>query len=834
MQQQSPSTVNASVNPAHLGLQARLRWAQGLCNGLPTIAQKLGHLLTQESDSGNMSDFQASRDAWSRYTQNQERWLQGCLGAFREALRQAQQAVLNPASQPAAAVAGGKSADAFTFELLSDDAVENKIISSRLALALGDTIHPVFDTLRVRTQALEDKELAAQDLLRAEVICQTIVDQWLAAGLKRADLQRVLDTMQAELGKLMVVQYKAVHAFFDEHGVTQAQDVAMKVRRTESAGTSSGHGSLYGGSETGWEHTRVVNAKMFGDNQSLVNAMQASLGAEAAVGMSVLARARNRAAEVVGQLRRVLGQSGVELPSAAGGGAGNGAAGGASMGGFGGAGGAGTGYGAGGAPGAVGGSAGGMPLRMPIASPALNQALLDQHRIAVTQYQGMAATAPMVMDFGLGAINDLVSMVRERSADLKQKAETTNEKAIIEVVALMFQSILTEDRVPPSIRVWFARLQVPVLRVALAEPDFFSNLNHPARALIDRMGSCVMGFDAAAISGSKLEMEVRRIVQVVEQYPETGQKVFVLVLREFENFLASNLTESQQKSQIVSVAQKVEHKETLAIQYTIELRSMLSDMPVREEIRDFLFKVWTDVLALATVRFGPKDEQTLRYKQGASTLIWAASAKPSRQERAKVLQTLPGLLQTLRDGLTLAGVIGDKQASHIAVLKETLTQAFMSKSAAIPQERLEALARRLERLEEFIDADGMIDEVPLSPDSIELILGVETAGLHVISGATGVAEPAMVDWAKSLQLGRWFALDHNGTIIQVQYAWHSERRQLHLFASLDGQCYLLQLRRMAVYLQSGLLTVHDEDSLTLRATRDALQKIEANPERLRA
>ena len=56
----------------------------------------------------------------------------------------------------------------------------------------------------------------------------------------------------------------------------------------------------------------------------------------------------------------------------------------------------------------------------------------------------------------------------------------------------MFQSILQEDRIPPGIRVWFARLQMPVLRVALAEPDFFGTLNHPARQLIDRMGSCVM------------------------------------------------------------------------------------------------------------------------------------------------------------------------------------------------------------------------------------------------------------------------------------------------------------------------------------------------------
>jgi hypothetical protein len=101
------------------------------------------------------------------------------------------------------------------------------------------------------------------------------------------------------------------------------------------------------------------------------------------------------------------------------------------------------------------------------------------------------------------------------------------------------------------------------------------------------------------------------------------------------------------------VAQQVEQKETLAIQYTIELRNMLTDMPVREEVRDFLFKSWADVLAMAAVRHGAKDARTMRFKQAASELVWAASAKPTRQERARVIQTLPTLLQTLREGLEL-------------------------------------------------------------------------------------------------------------------------------------------------------------------------------------
>ena len=50
-------------------------------------------------------------------------------------------------------------------------------------------------------------------------------------------------------------------------------------------------------------------------------------------------------------------------------------------------------------------------------------------------------------------------------AVLKKAATTPTERATIEVVALLFQAILMEERLPAGIRVWFARLQMPVLRV---------------------------------------------------------------------------------------------------------------------------------------------------------------------------------------------------------------------------------------------------------------------------------------------------------------------------------------------------------------------------------
>ena len=437
----------------------------------------------------------------------------------------------------------------------------------------------------------------------------------------------------------------------------------------------------------------------------------------------------------------------------------------------------------------------------------------------------------VVDEYTPAGVAKVAGRLREETAELKKKAETKNEKATIEIVALMFQAILQEERIPPGIRVWFARLQMPVLRVALEEPDFFGTLNHPARQLIDRMGSCVMGFDASGVQGSAMETEVKRIVQVIEQYPETGKRVYQLVYEEFQKFLAKFLTEKGTAQKVVSVAQQVEQKETLTIQYTIEMRNMLKDIAAPEEIREFLFKVWAEVLAVAAIRKGPQNAETLDLKKCSSELVWSASAKPNRADRAKVIAELPKLLQRLRSGMTLLGLAPTLQDAHIKKVSDTLADAFMSKTKVIPQEQIEIMAKRLENLEDFISEDGMGD-LPLDTESIELMLGIDPATIDVIADGGSKPNNAMVAWASELQLGAWFTLDHNSRVTRVQFAWRSERKHLNLFASVDGHTYLIQAGRLAAYLQAGLLLPQEEETLTVRATRDALAKLEANPERL--
>ena len=799
-------------------------------------------------------EMQARRDAWTYYQRNRNAWREAVGKAWNEALL------------PRARAEKVGTDDLSGLSLVGTDVVENKILASRLVLRVMDRVSSELDDLRLRIRYLEDTdELDRHDILRPDALILILIEEWAACGMPTDSWPMVNDAVQSLLSERLKQAYQKANAALIDKGVMPNIELKDRVKRaapnssapkafpskrpmedapadsgyqsssfgleqgesglgqiphsvgrqpsapmggglrgTDSSGRTPGDASTGGGARaSGAGGQRHGDAPEYDSGAGSPHGFIPASGARTTTGaghaqhmgasahdetrlmtsMTPLSRARSRAQGVLGQLKRLLvGRVGPEFDATS----------------------------------------------FQPASPRLAEAIAvraadgaPSHGVSATHYE----------DYGPAGVAQVAVRLREQTTELKNKAETKGEKATIEIVALMFQAILQEDRIPPAIRVWFARLQMPVLRVALAEPDFFGTASHPARQLIDRMGSCVMGFDASGIQGSALEKEIKRVVQVIEQYPETGKRVYELVYAEFQKFLQKFLTGTGATQKVASVAQQVEQKETLTIQYTIEMRNMLKDVPIRDEIRNFLYKVWAEVLAVSAVRKGPQHTETLEFKQTSSELVWAASAKPNRDDRTRVIQNLPKLLQRLRAGMTLLGMAPSQQDAHIKTVSDTLADAFLSKTEAIPAAKIEELAKRLANLEDFVSEDGMGD-LPLDAESIELMLGIDPATIDVVANGGSKPSNAMLAWARELELGAWFTLDHNGRVVKVQFVWRSDRKQLNLFASSDGHSYLIQAGRLAAYLQAGLLLPQEEETLTVRATRDALAKLEANPERL--
>jgi hypothetical protein len=780
-----------------LAKQARELFVVHVGRALPEIVKACDTRLTSVLDqAGPAREIQARRDAWTAFQKNQTTWLNQSRKSLQRTLLPRFSNSGNPVS-----VSG-------QLELVAEGAIDDQILASRLAMQVLDRSSTELNELRLRVQHLEGRqELPRGDVLLPDVIARILVDQWLDAHMSREAWTLVHDAMSPILASKLHEAYKAANEFLVASGVMKEIDLQSLVKRvpgSRSEGPAAaaapprrdlppgmrpvpaqGHGARAGANGQAAGSEQGAGAGRSGPHSSGLGVNEET---RLMTGTSPLARARMRAQGVVGRLKRMLMDR-------------------------------------------VGGDFEATQVMPP--SPGLQQAMQRSMVASSSANAGLYVTggsgpAPVYVD--ATHVERAATVLRQRTVELKQAASTPTEKATIEVVALMFQSILAEERIPPSVRVWFARLQIPVLRVALAEPEFFSALQHPARRLIDRMGSCVMGFESN-VSSAALESEIKRVVQVIEQYPETGRRVFQLVFDEFQKFLSTYLSEQGSASRFVSVAQQVEQKETLSVQYTIELRKLLDEVPVRDEVRDFLFKVWVDVLAVASVKYGLRHEETAALKQVASDLLWAASAKPNRNDRARVIQQLPGLLQRLRQGMGLLGFPAGMQDQHIKSVSDTLADAFMSRTEAISQESLDNLSERLANLEDYLPANG-VGDLELDSESIEMITGVDAGNIEVINQGGSQPNEAMRSWAVELQIGSWFGLDHNGKLNSVQLAWRSERGQLYLFVTNGGRCFLIQANRVAAYLQAGLLVPSEEEALTVRATRDALAKLDANPERL--
>ena len=793
-----------SSDHAELAEQARRAYAEQLVKGLPAmvnaVAEAAQHLLDKPSEHAR---FMRRRELVHELKKGAAVWHKTMVNSLRNALLGGVSATRTGDLPPPGTRQGPLS-------LVDDDTIEREILTSRLALAVMDQAASEFTDLRARMAALERREeLDAQDMLRAHVLARIVVDAWRAAGCSLDSWRELQSHLHEELAALVEESYHETNRWLVGHGVLPDVDLHPFIKRARTVpqatgfaggaggggyaspsdfgggpgpgqGPSSGFAAGSGGagaSGRGTAPTHWAPGPGGGDGRVSVGE-ETRLMTRAAP----LPRSGEHAEAVLGRLNRLVSR---HLPSF------------------------------------------GDTRRQQGVSPGLAQAI-DQAQQGIQRRVGGStrrAGEPSV------TTPALLEELHQRKQALKRSAATPEERATIEIVALLFQSILTEDRIPASVRVWFARLQMPVLRVAVTEPDFFATVDHPARRLIDRMGACVMGFDTSTRSvGDALEKEIKRVVQVVEAYPDTGRRVFQTVLTEFEKFLEHYFsTENEATRKGVSLAQQVEQRETLAIQYTIELRRMLNEVPVQESVRAFLFQVWADVLATTAVRYGAQSEETRAMKRAASDLIWSASAKVTREERAEVLRRLTPLLKTLRDGMSSAGMDPVKQDEHVQILNNSLAAAFTAKAPVIPQDRLQELAERLESLEELLPdaADVTID------DSIVFDLsGHESSELEVVSEGGSMPTPAMIAWARELQVGGWYMLDYRGRNEAVQLAWLGLRKQLSMFVTPQGRCVLFQQQRLASFLQAGLLLPAQDESLSVRATRSALAKLDVDPARL--
>ncbi|NRF69108.1 DUF1631 family protein [Aquincola sp. S2] len=253
---------------------------------------------------------------------------------------------------------------------------------------------------------------------------------------------------------------------------------------------------------------------------------------------------------------------------------------------------------------------------------------------------------------GLGMLMAPNLIVAHRE-ELRQAATGALDHMVIDVIASLFDQILSDPKVPPQMARQIARLQLPVLRAALGDPSFFSSRKHPVRRFINRiasLGTAVDDFDGE--SGRALLARVRELVQEVVEGDFDQMELYEHKLNALEAFIAEQAkAEVHAQGAADELLGKKEEQLRVQQRFAQQLDGALQPLPVPDFLREFLGRTWSRVIAQAEQSDGGDSVLARRMREVGRELVMSVQPKGVPAQRQAFLKLLPQLMKDLNAGL---------------------------------------------------------------------------------------------------------------------------------------------------------------------------------------
>ncbi|MES2717493.1 MAG: DUF1631 family protein [Pseudomonadota bacterium] len=359
-------------------------------------------------------------------------------------------------------------------------------------------------------------------------------------------------------------------------------------------------------------------------------------------------------------------------------------------------------------------------------------------------------------DLGGGRALVAPNLIHVHRDELRQVATGSLDHMVIDVVASLFDQILSDAKVPPQMARQIARLQLPVLRAALGDNSFFSSRRHPVRRFINRiasLGTAVDDFDGA--HGRSLLAQVAALVQEVVdgEFDQIG--VYEQKLQALEGFIAD---QARAEVRALGAADAVlAHKEDqlrIRQRYAQELDIALQGLPVPDYLRSFLAETWSQAIASMATEDGANGERTQRLRSAGRALVMSVQPKGTPAERQSFLRQLPQLMKDLNAGLDHIRCPDATRQAFFAQLLPAHAESLKGQSLSTLDHNL--LARRVD--------SALATPLPSAADLPALgnPSGTAVAALQAVAAsavfspaearAVGLVDESAVDWGRAVDI----------------------------------------------------------------------------------
>lgn len=246
-----------------------------------------------------------------------------------------------------------------------------------------------------------------------------------------------------------------------------------------------------------------------------------------------------------------------------------------------------------------------------------------------------------------------VDMLAESPARKPENTPKIGQQLGKEVVRLMFDNLGQDTRLVPAFKRQLKAMEPAVLRLTEHDSRFFSDRNHPARQLLDRLTQRSLAFGSEHDEGfvrfmTSVEEAARWLESKVVDVDTFGELMDHLQ----EQWSAQDQKSKQKREDAARALLHAEQRNLLAQKLASEFEQIVAGLDVADFIRDFLKGSWAQVVAEAQLSCEDGSPDPFGYRALVDDLVWSVQKTSAQRGRARrLVQMIPGLLQRLRDGL---------------------------------------------------------------------------------------------------------------------------------------------------------------------------------------
>jgi hypothetical protein len=383
---------------------------------------------------------------------------------------------------------------------------------------------------------------------------------------------------------------------------------------------------------------------------------------------------------------------------------------------------------------------------------------------------------------------DMLAELRRFAPDGRPPQFAAEQRDVLELVSLLFDRLLDETRSGGTAQQLLARLQVPLLRVALADRSFFTRRAHPARRLLNTVAETanlwVDGSEGETDSALSEKLQ-RAVDRVLGEF--TGD---VALFDKLVDELDAHVSGLRRRAEIaerrqIEAAQGRNRLEQARAQASAAIGERLAGRKVAPLTRALLEQAWCDALALAILRNGEDSEAFHRRLAAADELL----REPAQRDNAR-------LCAELEAGLAQVGLQGP-EATQLAQRVLDLQPVPAAREDGPTQTELAVRLKTRQRLGEDEPAPKAEHDPVAHP-----VLNAE--------------EQRALTRLRSLPFGTWFEfiVNQQGLRVQRKLAWYALVTNRCLLVSARGAAAperrLEQVARLMVLEQARLLTPQSE------------------------